>query len=267
MVSAILATYNEIKNPLLPKVLESVARQTYDKIEFVIVDDASTDGTALILENFKKKHPTKRIRIFHNRENRGAHYSYLEGIRKSKGKYIGWIGGSDDVNDPTRFEKQVRFLEKNPDAAAVGSWYTYVRLDGEPIAKMKPPIYPEQVYKEAYESSIHFATMLARRNVFDSINLHSHSAGDVEFRLELLKEGFQVYNIPEYLVKVCRREGSLISRSRRRVAIDSLMVELRYLPHFLNLTSLKRIFKHILIIVIPSKLNYIAADYRYKMKG
>jgi len=123
-ISVVMAVYNGEK--YLKEAIESVLRQTYQDFEFIIVDDASNDKTSVILESFDDP----RIKFIKNPENLGLTKSLNKGIKAAKGKYIARMD-ADDISLPHRFERQVEFLERNPDHAVVGSSYYQIHDSGK----------------------------------------------------------------------------------------------------------------------------------------
>jgi glycosyltransferase involved in cell wall biosynthesis len=110
IVSVIALSYNHA--PYIEEALNSVWQQTYPNIEVIIVDDASTDKSVAIIENFIKKNPTNKLIecIFHSK-NQGNCVSFNEALAKVQGKYIIDFA-LDDVMLPNRIEQQVNFFEK-----------------------------------------------------------------------------------------------------------------------------------------------------------
>lgn len=117
MVSVVLPTYN--RAALLPASIESILNQTYENFELIIIENGSTDNTMELLNAYRNK--DKRIKIINNTENRGISFARNQGNKIARGKYIA-IMDSDDISLPDRLEKQVAFMEKNPDIAAASSW-------------------------------------------------------------------------------------------------------------------------------------------------
>lgn len=94
LVSIIIPTYNRAH--LIEETLDSILAQTYKKWECIIVDDGSSDGTALVVNKYLEK--DKRFQ-FYNRPNyykSGGNGARNYGFTLSKGEYIQWFD-SDDV--------------------------------------------------------------------------------------------------------------------------------------------------------------------------
>lgn len=99
LVSIVIPSYNHSRYIL--EAIRSVLNQTYRDIECIVIDDGSTDNSIEIIKNSFSC--DKRLKLFH-RENKGAHVTINEAIRKANGDYIG-ILNSDDVYDIDRIEK------------------------------------------------------------------------------------------------------------------------------------------------------------------
>ncbi|MDR4506277.1 MAG: glycosyltransferase [Candidatus Scalindua sp.] len=113
LVSVIMTTYNAEK--YLKTAIESIVKQTFQDFEFVILDDGSTDHTRDILKTYLQPNV-----ILEFREHLGRAKALNTAITLSRGKYIANID-ADDIALPERLEKQVKFLDENPDIVIVGS--------------------------------------------------------------------------------------------------------------------------------------------------
>ena len=96
-VSVLVPVYNVKK--YLRQCLDSLAAQTLDGIEFICIDDGSTDGCSEILDAYAEK--DERFRVIH-KENSGYGASMNVGLRAARGEYIG-IVESDDFADAEMF--------------------------------------------------------------------------------------------------------------------------------------------------------------------
>lgn len=92
MISVIVPIYNIEK--YLPKCLDSLLAQTYPDVEFLLIDDGSTDKSRDIVDQYQKKDP--RFRAFHT-ENHGLSAARNFGIEKARGDWLMFVDGDDRV--------------------------------------------------------------------------------------------------------------------------------------------------------------------------
>ncbi len=116
-VSVIIPTHNRAH--VLGEAIESVLAQTYRDFKLIVVDDASTDGTAEVLARYTGEYGEK-IRALRRQENGGAGVARNDGLRASRGEYIAFLD-SDDLFLPARLESAVRFLDQRQHFGAVYS--------------------------------------------------------------------------------------------------------------------------------------------------
>ncbi|MHC0444406.1 glycosyltransferase family 2 protein [Flavobacterium sp. 3-218] len=108
LVSIIVPTYNTEK--FIRSTIDSVQNQTYTNWEMILADDASTDQTVAIIEEFAEK--DNRIKLFKLPENRGNGFARNAALEKATGKYIAYLD-ADDLWFPEKLEKQIQFLKTN----------------------------------------------------------------------------------------------------------------------------------------------------------
>ncbi|MEH7526762.1 glycosyltransferase [Bacillus sp. JJ1503] len=108
-VSVIMGVLNSQET--ISKAIESIVSQTFKDWEFIICDDGSTDETYNIVYQYSLK--DRRIKLIKNEKNMGLAYSLNNCIEHSMGDYIARMD-ADDVSHSDRFEKQLKFLELNP---------------------------------------------------------------------------------------------------------------------------------------------------------
>lgn len=111
LVSIITPTYNSAC--FLAETIDSVLNQSYRNWELLIVDDGSADDTLLIAKKFAER--DIRVKVFSLGYNSGGPATPRNyGIRHAQGDYIAFLD-SDDIWLAEKLQKQVDFLEKNPD--------------------------------------------------------------------------------------------------------------------------------------------------------
>ena len=116
LVSVILPTFNAEKH--LAEAIGSILNQTYKNLELILLNDGSTDKTEAIIQSFNDN----RIHYINNGKNIGLVATLNKGIELAKGKYIARMD-ADDISLPTRFEKQIAFMEGNSSIGACGTHY------------------------------------------------------------------------------------------------------------------------------------------------
>ena len=117
LVSVIMANY-KTKIEYLREAIESILNQTYSNFELIIVDDCSQDESLTYIQSLKDP----RVRVYVNETNSGPAVTRNKGFLEARGKYIA-IMDSDDISMPTRLEKQVAYMENNPDVIVCGTWF------------------------------------------------------------------------------------------------------------------------------------------------
>ena len=115
LISVILPVYNSEKYIL--EAIQSILNQTYTNFELIILDDGSTDNTLSIVRNFDDK----RISVLKSVKNYGIVYQLNKGIDNSNGEFIARMD-ADDISYPDRFQKQIDFLNTNPQIDVLGSF-------------------------------------------------------------------------------------------------------------------------------------------------
>ena len=114
-ISVIMPVYNT-KEEYLRVAIESILNQTYPDFEFIIVNDGSTNNAEEVILSYTDD----RI-VYLKQENQGIVSALNAGWDRANGEYIARMD-SDDISFPERFEKQIKFLEENPEYSLVGSW-------------------------------------------------------------------------------------------------------------------------------------------------
>ncbi len=140
LVSVILPSYNHEK--YIGEAIESVLNQTYRNIEFLIADDASTDGTVEKILQYEDK--IDQIHLFEE-NTKGKVTQFLR--EQAKGKYIA-VMHSDDVWAPDKLEMQVAYMENHPECGACFTGCDCIDEDG--VKKNNALFYEGNMKKEQW---------------------------------------------------------------------------------------------------------------------
>lgn len=131
LVSIICTVYNQAS--YIIETLDSVKQQTYSAIELIIIDNASSDHSLSLLQQYCQRYLPKAT-IIANTHNCGLCSAFNQGLAMSKGKYVIDLSG-DDVLLPSRIAQQVSFFEKcSGNTAAIFSNAIVVNEVGQQIS-------------------------------------------------------------------------------------------------------------------------------------
>jgi glycosyltransferase involved in cell wall biosynthesis len=201
LVSVIMPNYNNEK--YLAEAIESILNQTYRNFEFVIIDDCSTDNSWNIIQEYAKK--DNRIKAFKNEENLKIVKTRNKGfgLMSPASKYIA-IFDSDDISMPERFEKQIKFLEKNPDYGAVGSHTFIIDENSEIIGKRKYETDFKKIIKNIIKKSpVAQPSVMIKKSVLNEVGPYNEKytrCQDYELWFRIAKD-YKIGNLDESLIK------------------------------------------------------------------
>lgn len=180
-VSVLLSNYNGDKH--LDESISSVLSQTYKDFEFIIVDDASTDSSRKVVENYHDK----RIKKYYAEKNRNIAYSLNLALSMASGEYIARID-SDDVWELNKLEIQVQYMENHSEC---GACFTKVNIIDE-YSNIANDMYDEyfQLFNSAENKSqrewlrfffyqgncLCHPSVVIRRNVLEHVGGYYHLA-------------------------------------------------------------------------------------------
>lgn len=112
LISVLMITYNHA--PYIAQAIESVlGQETQYDFELIIADDGSSDTTQEIIKEYAKK--DSRIVPSLQSKNTDRTKNFVDGANKIRGKYVAFCEGDDFWTDSKKLEKQISFLEENPD--------------------------------------------------------------------------------------------------------------------------------------------------------
>lgn len=190
-VSVIMSVYNG--EEFLREAIESILNQTYRNFEFIIIDDGSKDKSLKIIKSYKDA----RI-VLVSRPNKGLVASLNEGIALSKGEYIA-RQDADDVSVLDRFEKEVKYMDKHPKTALVGSNYTIMDIKGNPLVTTNVFTHPNDLkLAQVTCNQYGHGSVMLRKSALDKVGGYDKSVGHVE-DYDLWTRLSQTYDIANFV--------------------------------------------------------------------
>jgi hypothetical protein len=208
MVSVVLPVWNGER--FLAEAVESVLSQTLDTIELLLVDDGSTDATSDIAHVFMCRDP--RVRVIHI-ERRGIAHALNAGIAQARGRYVARMD-ADDISCPSRLQKQIAYLDANPDCVAVGSAVAVIDETGEHVGTRKFPEHHEGITDKlisGWSNAFAHPTVVMRREALLAVGGYRDEcvpSEDLDLWIRLSKVG-KLANISERLLQYRRHTDTV----------------------------------------------------------
>ncbi|MCM3388596.1 glycosyltransferase [Ureibacillus chungkukjangi] len=204
LISVVVPIYNA--SIYIEECLNGLLSQTYKNIEVILVNDASTDNTKSVVEKWiKTSNPSFPIIICNLPVNTGFAGALTIGYFMSSGEYIA-VNDADDISHPSRFEKQIDFMLKNPDYDLIGTNYQLISENKEDNGKEASWLhYGYDSIRKVYAAGKHcicHGTILFRGKIFDIVGGPTRritGAEDYEFIVKFLNANLKIDNLKEAL--------------------------------------------------------------------
>ena len=251
-VTVILTSYNHAK--YLRESIESILLQTYADFDLIIGDDASSDNSWDII----KSYDDPRIRSFRHEKTKGG-FIINEAISDMEtGMYIA-IQHSDDIWEPDKLEKQVAFLDENPEVGAVFTWAKIVDEYGSLLMDKNHFYYNifDQPNRSRYEWLNYFfdkgnalchPSVLIRKKCYEECGVYRPGltqAGDFDMWIRVALK-YKLYILQDRLVRFRVRQNDLNSSGDRpSTRVRGQFEYLQLLNHYRKIhdfETLKKIF-------------------------
>lgn len=233
-VSILMNTFN--RSDLIGRAIKSVKNQTFADWELIIVNDGSTDNTANVVREWQKNE--NRVIYLENKTNLGIPRSSNAGLKVAKGSYISILDDDDFWFDNRKLEKQMDFLDKNPEYVACGGGVIVVDEKEKELYRYLKPETDKEIreymhYSDPLANSTTIYRYLSARKLgfYDE---RSRYCSDRDFWYKMGKIG-KFYNFQEYLTCYTMFGGNTSIAKIRPHLHSSLMIMIRYrkdYPHY-----------------------------------
>jgi glycosyltransferase involved in cell wall biosynthesis len=155
--------------PHLDAAVRSILDQSHGAFEFVIYDDASTDGSTERLREWASK--DRRIRLFEGQRNLGPVGSSMLVVKHSRAPLVARMD-ADDISLPKRLQRQLQLLNEEPGAGLVGTLFEIIDGSGRTI---RGPDYWRLARTSPFVPFAAHGSILFRRDVFERVGGYRHA--------------------------------------------------------------------------------------------
>ncbi|QLG60375.1 glycosyltransferase family 2 protein [Halorarum salinum] len=199
-VSVIIPTYNRAEP--LRRTLDSVLAQTYDDLEAIVVDDASSDGTASVMESYDDP----RVTFIQHETNQGGSAARNTGIEHASGEYMAFLD-SDDEWLPRKLERQVDLLERRSDDWVAAYCGVEMVPESEPgvVRKLATHLFSRRRVTEGAEGGEELVRLVLSDDLHTSAGSTLIVRSDVVEDIDGFDESFDRFQDSEFLIRVLQR--------------------------------------------------------------
>lgn len=231
----------------LEEAVDSIKNQTYSNWELIMFDDCSSDNTYQKALDIAKN--DNRIKVYRNEKNLTLAPTLNNCLKLAKGKYTARMDG-DDVCAPDRFEKEVNFLENNPEYSVVSTRMNMFDKDG--IFRTTTVKDFPSVYDLIAGPPFCHAGCMMKKSVLDELGGYNISeevtrVEDYDLWYRLYKSGYKGANLQEALYSM-RDDRKAVKRRKLKYRFNSYKIRKNIIKTF-NLPK-KYYFKAITPILI-----------------
>jgi glycosyltransferase involved in cell wall biosynthesis len=178
-ISVIMSVYNG--GEFLKEAIESILNQSYKNIEFVIINDGSSDDSLVIIQKYMAM--DSRILLI-NQKNMGLTKSLNIGVMRATGKYIA-RQDADDISMPDRFKLFFEFLEKDGDIDMYSTPAILFNKD-HPITKVIPNYFRRNGFNQSmlnYHNSLIHGTLIIKSSLIKKFKYNEFFKYSQDFEL------------------------------------------------------------------------------------
>jgi len=214
LISVLLPVFNG--SQFLSRAIESVVQQTYPKWELLVIDDGSTDDSAMVAERFSRV--DERVRVL-RKENRGISAALNSGLEAAKGEFIARMDG-DDVCYPERFAAQLAHL-KDSNADLIGCQVRLIDKSGRKLVRVDRPLGHEEIEAMLLKgdgSAIIHPAMFCRRSILEQVSGYREELRwmeDLDLYLRVAEIG-RLSNVDRVLLDYRQHPNSVNHTSERK---------------------------------------------------
>jgi len=197
-VSVVTVCHNSVNN--IEATIKNVLFQSYNNIEYIVIDNCSTDGTRDIIAKYKDK-----IAKIISEPDNGIYDAMNKGIKLSTGDIIGTLNSDDIYADRTIISQMVRFIEKGNLDAAYGDLVYVTQKNIERFVRFwRPGEYKKGAFRHGWV--LPHPTFFCRKDIFERFgyfNTTFQIAADFELMLRFVeKHKIKVGYLPKLTVKM-----------------------------------------------------------------
>lgn len=224
LVSVIIPVYNS--EDTIHDCLNSVINQSHSNLEILVVDDGSKDSSLKLLREFEKV--DSRIQVLCNVKNTGLPQTLNDTIlNHSTGDLVARMD-ADDISHPLRIEKQLEYLQDNPEVGLLGTSFQVMGLVQALDKRISLPELHDDIFADLKKNKICHPSVLFKKDIFKKVGgYRNFFVNSEDFDLWLrMSEVTRVANHPESLIRYrLSNNGISVTKKKQMLLYHQIAVQ------------------------------------------
>ncbi|WP_271393621.1 glycosyltransferase family 2 protein [Aequorivita sinensis] len=263
-ISVLMGIYNCADT--LGEAIDSLLNQTYKGFKLILCDDASTDDTYLVAKSYADRYDN--IILIQNKTNLKLAATLNHCLQYADTEYIARMDG-DDISLPSRFEKQLNFLDQHPEFALVSTPMIYFDESGdwgEGTAKKEPTKNDFKIGTPHAHAPAMIRTSVIKKVEGYTVNKYLVRGQDYYLWYKIYKTGYRGYNLQEPLYKM-RDDKNAMSRRTFKVRYYGFIIKREVMRDLGISSSFWYALPNLLKALIPSYLMSVIRKIKLNKRG
>ena len=262
LISIVTPSLNQ--SAYLSEALESVSNQNYPDHEHIVLDGASTDGSAELLQVFGDSLAGSHL-LWQSKPDAGQSAALNEGFRSANGEIIGWLN-ADDRYRPGCFHQVAQTFADHPDIDILYGDYTFVDSAGRHLTLRREIGFSRFILN--YHQALYIPTTATffRRRILDEgylLRADLHLAMDLEFFIRLAAAGYRFHHLPRVLADFRVHAAGKSARLTKEHRQEHRQVVLQATPLATHIRSMRLRGLAAFALQIPAALMRYASKFAH----
>ncbi|WP_432708768.1 glycosyltransferase family 2 protein [Pedobacter sp.] len=210
LLSVITIVYNNVRD--IERTMCSVLNQTYPRIEYILIDGASTDGTLEVINRYKEE-----LAVVVSEKDKGIYDAMNKGLALATGDYVLFMNSGDEIYAPDTVEQ---VFNSSPDADIYYGETEMYNQNWESLGQRRhqaPEIFNWKSFK--YGMNVSHQAIYIKRSLCEPYDLQYHYSADVDWIIRAAKKSKKIVNthlyVAKYLVGGVSKQKHLASLKER----------------------------------------------------
>lgn len=192
VLSVITVVYNNMED--IERTMLSVLNQSYPRIEYIIIDGLSTDGTREVISKYES-----RLAKFVCEKDKGIYDAMNKGLALAKGDYVLFMNSGDEIYDLNTVEK---IFNTEPDADIYYGETEMYKRNGQNLGRRRHRVPEEFSWRSfKYGMSVSHQAIYIRRSLTEPYDLDYHLSSDIDWIIRMAKKAKRIVNVRMFVAR------------------------------------------------------------------